>query len=182
MTYSAAGLIQSTDLNGFVSTGSPNFNNIWSIGSGDSGWGQTAVSTVTAGTVVSFNPWNTLITNMASAAAHQGTSITAITAPVAGNTIAYLSALSTNLTSINNGRLNAAAVGTDITTSATRTTDWGTAVSIPVVTSTVTITFSSATSQGSALLIGSTAAFGVGGAVLKTNSSTAQIQFTGCEL
>jgi hypothetical protein len=142
MTYSAAGLIQSTDLNGFVSTGSPNFNNIWSIGSGNSGWGQTAVSTVTAGTVVSFNPWNTLITNMASAAAHQGTSITAITAPVAGNTIAYLSALSTNLTSINNGRLNAAAVGTDITTSATRTANWGTAVSIPVVTSTITITFS----------------------------------------
>ena len=145
MTYALGGLIQATDLNGFVSTGSPNFNNIWSTGSSDAGYGQTAVSTVTAGTTVSFNPWNTLITNMASAAAHQGTSITAITAPVSGNTVAYLSALSTNLTSINNGRLNAAAVGTDITTSATRTTDWGTAVSIPVVTSTVTITFSSAT-------------------------------------
>jgi hypothetical protein len=145
MTYALGGLIQATDLNGFVSTGSPNFNNIWSTGSSSSGYGQTAVNTVTAGTTVSFNPWSTLITNMASAAAHQGTSITAITAPVAGNTVAYLSALSTNLTSINNGRLNAAAVGTDITTSATRTTDWGTAVSIPVVTSTVTITFSSST-------------------------------------
>jgi len=44
------------------------------------------------------------------------------------------------------------------------------------------ITFSSSTLQGSALLIASTAAFGVGGAVLKTNSSSAQIQFTGCEL
>lgn len=144
MTYALGGLIQATDLNGFVSTGSPNFNNIWSTGSSDAGYGQTAVSTVTAGTTVSFNPWNTLITNMASAAAHQGTTITAITPPVAGNTVAYLSALSTNLTSINNGRLNASAVGTDITTTGTRTTDWGTAVSIPVVTSTITVTFASA--------------------------------------
>jgi hypothetical protein len=144
MTYALGGLIQATDLNGFVSTGSPNFNNIWSTGSSDAGYGQTAVSTVTAGTTVSFNPWNTLITNMASVAAHQGTTITAITAPVSGNTVAYLSALSTNLTSINNGRLNAAAVGTDITITGTRTADWGTAVSIPVVTSTITVTFASA--------------------------------------
>lgn len=144
MTYALGGLIQATDLNGFVSTNNPNFNNIWSTGSSDAGYGQTAVSTVAAGTIVSFNPWNTLITNMASVAAHQGTTITAITSPVSGNTVAYLSALSTNLTSITNGRLNAAAVGTDITTTGTRTTDWGTAVSIPVVTSTITVTFASA--------------------------------------
>lgn len=145
MTYSVGGLVETTDLNGFVSTNTPNFNNIWSTGSGDAGYGQTAVNTVTSGTVVSFNPWSTLITNMASAASHQGTTITAITAPVAGNTVAYLSALSSNLNSINSSRLNAAAVGTDITNSGTRTLDWGTAVSIPVVTSTITVTFASAT-------------------------------------
>jgi hypothetical protein len=144
MTYAAGSLVESTDLNGFVSTNTPNFNNIWSTGSGDSGYGQTALSTVVAGTTVTFNPWAALITGMASAASHQATSITAITPVIAGNTIAYLAALSTNLTSINNGRLNAAAVGTDITTSATRTADWGTAVSIPVVTSTITVTFASA--------------------------------------
>ena len=144
MTYALGGLIQATDLNGFVSTGSPNFNNIWATGSGDAGYGQTAVATVTAGTLVEFNPWNTLITKIASAAAHQGTTITTITAPVAGNTIAYLSSLSTNLISINTNRLNAAAVGTDITTTGTRSTSWGANLSIPTVTSTITVTFASA--------------------------------------
>lgn len=145
MTYSVGGLVQAVDLNGFVSTNTPNFNNIWSTGSGDSGWGQTAVSTVTAGTTVAFNPWSTLISNMSSAASHQGTTITAITPVIAGDKVAYLAALSSNLTSINSGRLNAVGVGTDITTSGTRTADWGTAVSIPTVTSTVTVTFASAT-------------------------------------
>jgi hypothetical protein len=144
MTYAAGSLVEATDLNGFVSTNTPNFNNIWSTGSLSSGYGQTALSTVVAGTSVTFNPWAALITGIASAALHQGTTITAITPVVAGDKIAFLSALSTNLTSTNNGRLNAAAVGTDITTSATRTANWGTAVSIPVVTSTITVTFASA--------------------------------------
>ena len=142
MTYAAGSLVEATDLNGFVSTNTPNFNNIWSTGSLSSGYGQTALSTVVTGTTVTFNPWAALITGITSAANHQGTSITAITPVVAGDKIAFLSALSTNLSSVNTGRLNAAAVGTDITTSATRTANWGTAVSIPVVISTVTITFS----------------------------------------
>lgn len=144
MTYSAGGKIQATDLNGFVSTNTPNFNNIWSTGSSDSGYGQSALSTVTAGNKVNADPWASLITNIANAASHQGTSITAITPVVAGNKISYLSALSSNLTAVNNGRLNVAAVGTDITGSATRTTNWGTAVSVPTVTSTITVTFASA--------------------------------------
>ena len=168
MTYAQGGLIQATDLNGFVSTGTPNFNNIWATGSVDAGYGQTAVSTVTAGTVVSFNPWNTLITNMASAAAHQGTTITAITAPVTGNLVSYLSALSTNLASINTNRLNAAAVGTDITTTGTRTASWGVNLSIPTVTSTITVTFASANqlryffNTGGAVLVSCSRTLGVG--------------------
>lgn len=168
MTYATGGLIQATDLNGFVSTGSPNFNNIWSTGSGDAGYGQTSVSTVTAGTVVSFNPWNTLITNMAAAAAHQGTTITAITPPTAGNSVAYLSALSANLASINTNRLNAAAVGTDITTTGTRNTNWGNNVAIPTVTSTITVTFASAAqaryffNTGGAVLVSCSRTGGVG--------------------
>jgi hypothetical protein len=168
MTYATGGLIQATDLNGFVSTGTPNFNNIWSTGSGDAGYGQTAVNTVTAGTTVSFNPWNTLITNMASAAAHQGTTITAITPPVTGNLVSYLSALSTNLASINTNRLNAAAVGTDITTTGTRTASWGNNLSIPTVTSTITVTFASAAqaryffNTGGAVLVSCSRTGGVG--------------------
>ena len=144
MTYAAGSLVEATDLNGFVSTNTPNFNNIWSTGSTDSGYGQTALSTVVAGTTVAFNPWAALITGISNAASHQGTTITAITPVVAGDKIAFLSALSTNLASVNTGRRNAAAVGTDITTSGTRTANWGTAVSIPTVTSTITVTFASA--------------------------------------
>ena len=46
MTYSSGGLIQATDYNTFISTGTPNINNIWGTGSGDSGWGQTSIATV----------------------------------------------------------------------------------------------------------------------------------------
>lgn len=145
MTYSTGGKIQSSDFNGFVSTNSPNFNNIWSTGSGDSGYGQTAISTVVVGgKITAANFWNALVSRITSTAAHQGTAITAITAPVAGNKVAFLSALSSNLNAINSGRLNCATVSTDITSSGTRGANWGTAVGIPSITSTISVTFASA--------------------------------------
>ena len=169
MTYASGGLIEATDLNGFVSTGSPNFNNIWSTGSSDAGYGQTAVSTVTAGTTVSFNPWNTLITNINLAAAHQGvTLIPIITPPVAGDLVSYLSTLSAHIVSVNNNRLNASAVGTDITTTGTRSASWGNNLSIPTVTSTITVTFGSAAqaryffNTGGAVLVSCSRTGGVG--------------------
>jgi hypothetical protein len=107
MTYSAGGKVQATDYNGFASTGTPNFNNIWATGSGNSGYGQTALATVTAGQkVTATNYWNALVANITASASHQGTTITAITPPVGGDKVAFLSALSTNLSAINGGRLN----------------------------------------------------------------------------
>lgn len=165
MTYSSGGKIQATDYNGFVSTGVPNFNNIWSTGSTNSGYGQTALSTVvTGGKVTATNFWNALVANIASSASHQGTTITAITPPVGGNKVAFLSALSTNLNSINTGRLNCSAVGTDITGSGTRTTNWGTALGIPSVTSTITVTFASANAARYF--------FNAGGQILLSSSKT----------
>lgn len=144
MTYSVGGKVDAADLNGFVSTNTPNFNNIWSTGSSSSGYGQSALSTVAAGDKVTYNPWAALITEIANAASHQGTSITAITPVIAGDKVAYLSALSTNLGLVNTNKLNAAAVGTDITNTGTRSANWGTAVAIPTVSSTITVTFTSA--------------------------------------
>jgi hypothetical protein len=47
MAYTSQGLIQAADYNGFASTTSgANVNNVWSTGSTDSGWGQTALATV----------------------------------------------------------------------------------------------------------------------------------------
>ena len=151
MTYSQYGQVQSTDYNGFVSTGTPNFNGIWSTL-----YGQTALSTVSAYQNVASNPWDNLVNGIANAASHQGTSITAVTPPAQYGIVAYISSVSTNLSSINTGKYNAAAVGTDITTTATRSTNWGLNVSIPTVTSTITVTFGSAAQAGYFFNLGGT--------------------------
>ena len=40
MTYSTGGVVQASDYNTFQT----NLNNVWSTGSGNSGWGQTAIA------------------------------------------------------------------------------------------------------------------------------------------
>jgi hypothetical protein len=58
MTYSAGGLIQATDYNGFVSTtAGANVNATWSTGATNSGWGQTAIGTVSAAGTVTATQW-----------------------------------------------------------------------------------------------------------------------------
>ena len=143
MTYAQRGLIQATDYNTFVSTGSPNLNNIWSTGSANSGYGQSVIPTVSSGDTIYATEWDKLVNFTSNSALHQGSSITSVTAPPVGNIVAYISALSTNLVTINNNRLNAAAVGTDIVSIGTRTANWGANVSLGTITSTVTVTFAS---------------------------------------
>jgi hypothetical protein len=77
-------------------------------------------------------------------ALHQGTSITQLPLPSVDGLITYVSTLQAALASTFAGRLNCAAVGTDITATGTRTATWGVNVSIPSVTSTITVTFASA--------------------------------------
>lgn len=146
MTYSAGGLIQSTDYNGFVSTtAGANVNDIWGTGSGDKGWGQTALSTVTAAGTVTATQWASLVNTLSSMGSQTSTAITARTAPVAGNTIQILSALNTDLTNCTTNRGNAAAVGSQYTgwtgtnskTAATSGATW-------TITTTNTLTFASA--------------------------------------
>jgi hypothetical protein len=146
MTYAQGGLIQASDYNGFANTGSPNFNNIWATGSGSNGYGQTALAQVTAGQIVSHTEWDNLINGIANAAAHQGTTITSITPPVAGATVAFLSALSTNLGAVTATAnvLNANTVGASTSNSAVRTTNWGANTGTGTVTSNVTVSFASA--------------------------------------
>lgn len=141
MTYAVGGLIQAADYNGFVSTATPNLNNIWSTGSGSSGYGQTALASVNPGDIIAAGSWSSLINAIASSAAHQGTSITAITPPTAGNLIQFYSALQNNLNVISAGQLNASSVGTDITQTGSRTGDWGGAIGVTQLNSTVTVTF-----------------------------------------
>lgn len=151
MTYSTGSVILASDYNIFAQGGaaSPdnntaNVNTVWGVGNGNKGYGQTTLpvlSTVAAGSdVVTATQWSTMLSRISSAASQQNSTITAITSPVAGNTISAFSALSTNITTIYNNRLNCNAAGTDITTggSVSRATSWGTSVTF-----THTITFAS---------------------------------------
>jgi hypothetical protein len=116
MAYSVGGLIEATDYNGFVSnTVGANVNATWSTGTTSAGYGQSALTTVSAGGTVTAAQWASLVNTISSMASHQGTTITARTAPTTGTLIAVLSAVNTDITSCYNNRGNAAASGTQFT-------------------------------------------------------------------
>jgi hypothetical protein len=147
MTYSAGGLIQATDYNGFVSTGSPNINNIWSTGSTDSGWGQTALSTVSVSGTVTATNWASLVNTLASMGSQTGTTITSRSAPTAGTTISVLAAVATDINSCNTNRGNAAAAGNlnfSFLGTTSKTSATGTGTNAWTITFTHTVTFPSA--------------------------------------
>ena len=132
MSYAQFGLIQATDFNTLVG-GNPTatantLNATWATGSGAAGYGQTAVANVAAADTVLATSWNALVSNTASAASHQGSSITSVTAPTAGTTVTYLSAVPTNLQTIYTNRLNAATQSGTSANTATRGTTWTTAL------------------------------------------------------
>ena len=95
MSYAQFASIDASDFNtlagGNPTTTAGTLNAVWATGGGTNGYGQTALANVAAGnTVAATGQWATLVANTASAATHQGSSITAVTAPVAGGTITYL--------------------------------------------------------------------------------------------
>lgn len=147
MTYSSGGLIQATDYNTFVATGSPNINNIWSTGSGDSGWGQTAISQVSVGDTVTATQWATLVNRLSSMGSQTATTITSRTAPVVGDTISVLANVAADISSVNTRRGFAAGSGTTSSTwtgSTAKTTATGSGNASWSITWTHTVTFPSA--------------------------------------
>lgn len=147
MTYTAGGLIQATDYNGFGSqTTNTNVNNIWGTGSISAGYGQsTTLPTVAAGGTVTATQWSDLVNRISSIGSHTGVTITSRTAPVAGNTITILNNLATDLTNLYNSRANASASGSTITPA---TGTWWQATNTPnsawTITTTHTIAFANA--------------------------------------
>lgn len=129
MSYAQFSSIDASDFNtlagGNPTTTVNTLNAVWATGGSAAGYGQTALANVTAGqTVAATGQWATLVANTASAATHQGSSITSVTAPVSGGTITFLSAIPTNLTTIYSARLNAATQGSTAVTSANRASTW----------------------------------------------------------
>ncbi len=145
MTYSSGGLIQATDYNGFVSTtAGANVNDLWGTGSGDKGWGQSALSTVSAAGTVTATQWASLVNTIASMGSQTNTTITARTAPTSGATIGILAALNTDLTNITTNRNNAVGSGSQYT-GWTGTNSKTTTTNGPfTITFTNTVTFASA--------------------------------------
>ena len=140
MTYAQYGTIAAADYNTLVGT-NPNttsgtLNTVWSTGGTTAGYGQTAEATVAVADTVTAAKWANLITKTANSATHQGTSITAVTAPSTGGTVTYLSAVPTNLTTIYNSRLNAATQGATTANSVAHATTWS-----ALLTFTHTVTF-----------------------------------------
>ena len=103
MAYTSGDTILDDHYNDFATS----VNALWGSGSGDKGYGQsTTVSSVSAGSTITASQWSTLLARISSMASHQGSSITSITSPSAGDTIAAYTALSGNITTITNNRLN----------------------------------------------------------------------------
>jgi len=144
MTYSVGGLIQATDYNGFVSTtANANINATW-----NSTYGQTALSNVSAGGTVTATQWAGLNNTLTSLGNHQATTLTSRTSPSAGNTIAILSNLGTDIGNCWNNRLNAYASGSQFTGwtgTASQTAIVGHTNQAWTITFTDTVTFANAT-------------------------------------
>ena len=147
MTYSVGGLIEATDYNGFASTTTNgNVNAIWGAGLGSYGYGQgTTLTTVSPGGTVTATSWADLVNRIQSISSHTGRSITSRTAPVAGNVIAVLNNVATDLTNLFTARANAAISGATISPA---TGTWWQATNTPnaawTITTTHTITFANA--------------------------------------
>jgi hypothetical protein len=116
MTYTSGSLIEAADYNGFVSTNAnANINDIWSVGSSDKGYGESAVANVSAQTDIAAPNWATLVNRITSIANHTGTTITSRSAPVTGDLIQILANVNTDLTNCTTNRGNAVASGTQYT-------------------------------------------------------------------
>lgn len=128
MSYAQYGLIEATDYNDLIGanpgTGANKLNTVWATGGGSAGYGQSAISNVSVGSTITASQWNSIINNTANSASHQGSSITSVSAVVAGGTITYLSAIPSNLTTIYTNRLNAAAQGSTSSNAVTRGSTW----------------------------------------------------------
>jgi len=143
MTYTVGGLIEASDYNTFQT----NLNAIWGTGSGDSGWGQTAISSVSTFGVVTATNWATLVNTLSTSGAQTATTITSRTAPVTGNVIAILANVATDITSCTTNRGNAASSGTEVgyaSGTTAKTTGTGAGQAAWTITFTHTVTFPSA--------------------------------------
>ena len=147
MSYVSGGLIEAADYNGFVNASANNVNKIWSTGSTDFGWGQTALATVSTGANVTATSWASMVNTLSSMGSHTGTTITSRTAPTTGTLIQILANVATDINTLTTNRGNAAASGTTSSTFTGTTSKTGATAQNAAgwtITFTHTVTFGSA--------------------------------------
>lgn len=148
MTYSTGNVILASDYNGFVGNVSANcINQVWSTGSGDSGWGQTAIANVSTAATVTATQWASIVNTLSTMGQQSNVTITSRTAPVAGNIISVLANVQTDINNITASRGNAQVSGTEygvFTGNVSKTTATGSGTTPWTITFTHTITFPSA--------------------------------------
>jgi len=134
MAYSTGGTILDDHYNGFVS----DINTVIGPASGNNGWGQSTLSSVSAGSTITATQWNTLLNQLEAAGSHTATSGVSYSTISAGNTITALSDISTDITNITSNRGDVHAHGTNIAGNKNHTSSWNTELTF-----TATTTFSS---------------------------------------
>lgn len=147
MAYSVGGLIEAADYNTFVAGAGNAVNKVWSTGSTDSGWGESALANVSVGGTVTATNWASLVNTLASMGSQTNTTITSRTAPVSTNLIQILANVQTDINSITNNRGNAALSGTTSTTftgTTSKTADTAQNAAGWTITFTHTVTFGNA--------------------------------------
>ncbi len=103
MAYAAGDSILDDHYNGFLSgstAGAYGINHIQGTGAGEYGLGLTSLTGTSAGTTVAASQWNTLFTNMDNIANHTNDTLTSTAARSAGDSIAMISALQTDLNTL----------------------------------------------------------------------------------
>ena len=121
MTYASGGTIEASDYNGFAGGTAANvsgqLNTVLSTGRGNAGYGQTAVSNVTAVTNdVTATQWTTLVNGVDKVRKHQsGAGYSNLTAYTSGQVINVTNNISAALTTAYTSRLTATAQGSTTT-------------------------------------------------------------------
>lgn len=147
MAYSAGSIIEAADYNTFVGNTTAGLNRVWATGSSDYGWGQTAISTVAAGSTVTATNWATLVNNLSSSGSQTNTTLTSRSAPTTGTLISILANVQTDINNVTTNRGNAALSGAQFTAwtgTSSKTTATGSGTTAWTITFTHTITWASA--------------------------------------
>ena len=144
MTYAQAGLIEVTDYNNFLN-GSNQLNTVWSTGTGNAGYGQTALTTKSVGNTITATEWASLINTLNSILTHQSGTGSGITAVTSGARIDYLSTLASSINTSYTNRLTFNSQGSTTTQSPVTTSTLNvTGAAAQTLTITRTATFASA--------------------------------------